>query len=205
MQVNKISTNYNKNYYTQKPTFKSNFTPKALKAVNIGSMPVGFIGKIKTLKANGEEALLNVIKSTYKDYETYFLVDDYNQKIGKIDFRFNKYTWRLKNEKDHVFVSELKNFSNPNTPYYKHGLEEYKHIGTKLLQLAQIRSFENNCDGNIELVAKNRKEVMDFYKNLGFKQSENISIYENPYRLQLSPEGVNLLANKYNGLEILTK
>jgi len=203
MQITKISTNFNKNYYAQKPTFKSKALAKAIESKNIGSMPVGFIGKIKTLKANGEEAFLNVIKSAYKDYETYQLQDNYERVIGKIEFRFNKYIYKIKNEKDHVFVSELRNFSNPNTPYYKQGLEEYKHIGTKLLQLAQIRSFENNCNGNIELIAKNRKEVIEFYKNLGFKQFENISIYENPYRLQLAPESISLLANKYDGLELL--
>lgn len=204
MKVLQIQTNY-KNYYAQKPTFKSNVAAKTLKTINIGSMPAGFIGKLRTLKANGEEALLNVIKSTYKDYETYQLQDDYDRVIGKIEFRFNKYTYRLNNEKDHVFVSELKNFSNPNTPYYRNGVEEYKHIGTNLLQLAQIRSFENNCDGNIELVAKNRKDVINFYKNLGFKQSENISMYENPYRLELAPEAKDTLAKKYDGIKLFAK
>ena len=141
MKILQIQTNYKNNYYAQQPTFKSNVAVETVRTMNIGSMPVGFIGKIKTLKANGEEAFLNVIKSTYKDYETYSLTDDYNHMIGKIDFRFNKYAWRLNNEKDHVFVSELRNFSNPKTPYYKNGLEEYKHIGTKLLQLAHQKPW----------------------------------------------------------------
>ena len=66
-----------------------------------------------------------------------------------------------------------------------------------------MRSFENNCDGNIELVAKNRKEVLDFYKNLGFVQAENIGLFGNPYRLSLSSEAMDTFANKYGGLIIL--
>lgn len=203
MQVNKILTNYNNNYYIQKPIFKSNAAAKALKTTNIGAMPNGFIGKVKTIKANGTEAMLNLTKSTYHQYEIYEFTDDYENIIGSIQFRFNKYTHKYGDDKDHVFVSELRNFSNPNTPYYKKGLEEYKHIGTKLLQLAQMRSFENNCDGNIELVAKNRKEVLDFYKNLGFVQAENIGLFGNPYRLSLSSEAMDTFANKYGGLIIL--
>ena len=150
MKVLQIQNNYNGNYYnTSRPTFKSNIKARTVKNINLGTMPSGFIGKIKTIKADGTEAILNLIKSQYHDYETYLIKNDSEQIIGLIEFRFNKYTHKYGDDKDHVFVSNLRNFSNPKTPYYKNGLEEYKHIGTKLLQLAHQRSIENNCNGNI--------------------------------------------------------
>ena len=199
MQVFSVQPNY-KNNYIQKPTFKSKAIIDTVRNKNIGSMPLGFIGKIKTIKTNGQEVWVNVIKSKYSDYEIYKLTDDFEKVIGSIEMRFNRYTWRTQNEQDHVFVSELRNFSNPRTPYYKDGLEEYKRVGTRLLQIALQRSYEDSCDGNIQLVAKNRKEVLGFYKNLGFKQPVNITKYENPYRLYLAEEAKSLLLNKYEGL-----
>ncbi len=204
MKVLQIQNNYNFNSKNSiNPNFKSNVVTKNVATKNLGLTTNGFIGKLEVVKANGKKALLNLVKSIYNDYEIYNLTDDYDRTIGRIEFRFNKSPWKTNKEKDHVFVSELRNFSNPNTPYYKNGLEEYKQIGTKLLQLAYKRSIENNCDGNIELVAKNHKEVLEFYKKLGFKQPENISIYENPYRLSLSTDAMESFANKYGGLKIL--
>lgn len=202
MQIQKINTSfYNKNSkLSSKPTFGSKVSTQGLKNINIGSMPAGNIGKIKVLKANGKEAWLDVIKSTYHDYETYNFVNELKQVIGKIEFRFNKYVRPLEGEKDHVFVTELRNFSDPNTPYYTKGLEEYNQIGTKLLQVAVKRSFENNCNGNIELVAKRRQEVLKFYEILGFRQSSNVGLYGNPYRLQLAEDKIESLAMKYGGI-----
>ena len=204
MKISNIRQNYYKhNTYTSQPSFKSKIKTEKIQNINLGLLPKGYIGKIEVIKADGQKELLNLVKSAYHDYELYSLMDETKNIIGSISFRFNKYQWKYYNEKNHLFVSELRNFSNPTTPYYKKGLDEYKHIGTKLLQLALMRSFENECDGNIELIAKNKQEVINFYKNSGFKQNKNVSIYENPYRFYLDENNKDFLANKYGGLEIL--
>ena len=204
MRIQTISSKYNlKNNYSTKPSFKSTPVTQSLVSKNLGSSANGFIGKLEVLKANGKKVLLNLKKSTCNDYEIYRLMDDCERVIGSIEFRFNKYQYRLNNEQDHLFVSELRNFSNTKTPDYKKELEEHKHIGTMLMQLALQRSYEEGFDGNIQLVAKNRNEVVDFYKSLGFKQPANITIYENPNRLSLSEDGKTILKNKYGGLPLI--
>lgn len=201
MQIFKIQSNTNvKNQYISTPVFKSKFPILTIGNLNLGAARNGYLGKLKTIKASGEEVFLNLNKSTYSNYEIYNLTDNFDNIIGKIEFRMNKYLSQSEDEMDHIFVTEVKNFSNPNTPYYKNGLEEHKHIGTKLLQIALKRSFETGCNGNIELVAKNKKEVLEFYKRLGFKQPANIPKYGNPYRLHLSEESKDQLSKKYGGL-----
>ncbi len=201
MRIQNIQTNYNRNYTCpSKASFKSNVLIGSLKNKNIGEMANGCIGKLEMVKANSENALLNLMKSTCQDYEIYKLTDDAQRVIGCMELRFNKYAWKYNDEKDHVFVSSLKNYSNPKTPYYTRQLDEYKHVGTKLLQIALKRSQEGNCEGNIELIAKSRQEVYDFYKFLGFEHVAPVSIYENPNRFRLSGRNVNILANKYGGL-----
>ena len=49
-------------------------------------------------------------------------------------------------------VDDLRNFSKPNTPYHDKNLEYFKDIGTRLLQIAQRRSDEAQCVGNIKLI-----------------------------------------------------
>lgn len=195
MLVQKI----NSNGYITRPSFKSQ-SFKSLKDCNLGALPNGIIGQIKAIKANGQEACLNLEKFASSSLETYQLKDRVGNVVGKIDFYFNKPIWIMDDETNHVFVKELRNFSNPNTPYYKKGLEEYKQIGTKLLQIAHKRSLENGCDGNIELVAKNEKFVLDFYKKLGFEQPADITYSINPYRLHLDFDKQNQLASKYGGI-----
>ena len=53
---------------------------------------------------------------------------------------------------------------------------------------------------NIELVAKRRQEVLKFYEILGFRQSSNVGLYGNPYRLQLAEDKIESLAMKYGGI-----
>lgn len=182
------------------PVFRGVVPVETIKNVNIGAMPNGVIGKIKVFKASGKEAFLNLEKYTTSTEESYHLKDELNNIVGKIDFFFNRPVWAMDDETSHVFVKELRNFSNPNTPYYKKGLEEYRQVGTKLLQVAHKRSLENNCEGNIELVAKNEKAVLEFYKNLGFEQPANITPYMNPYRLHLAKDKQSILAQKYGGI-----
>lgn len=56
-------------------------------------------------------------------------------------------------------LSKTSHPSNPNTPYYKNGLEHIKDIGIRLLQIAQRRSDEAKCVGNIKLISKNESKT----------------------------------------------
>ena len=177
---------------------------ETIKHYNLGIMPSGYVGKIKIIKANGEEVLLNVEKQVNGAFEKYQIKDSFNNLIGEIDIKINKFLnydrLEFSTDPSHVFVNELRNYSNPRTPYYKNGLKEYKGIGTRLLQIAQRRSDEALCNGNIELIAKNRGEVLEFYKNLGFAQPEIITRFTNPYKLHLTPLAKEPLSKKYGGL-----
>ena len=127
-----------------------------------------------------------------------------NNKIGRMDIKIKKFydydPFTFPENPSHVFVDCLRNFSNPNTPYYTQGLDEYKHIGTRLLQIAQRRSDESLCNGNIELIAKNEKAVLAFYKRLGFEQPALITPFTNPYYLHLPPQAKEPLSKMYGGL-----
>ena len=82
--------------------------------------------------------------------------------------KYKQEPWE-RTDPSHVFVDELRNFSNPNTPYYKQGLDYYKDIGTRLLQIAQRRSDEAQCQGNIKLISKG--ESLNWYKSvIGMRQ-----------------------------------
>ena len=202
MKIQSIQQNYNFHKYSvSKPSFQAKFSVETIAGKNLGASPNGLLGKIQVLKNTGEEVFLNLFKSKYSKYEIYTLKDNFEREIGRIELTFNKYDqWKTEGDEDHVFVSELRNFSDSKTPYYVDGLDEYKHVGTRLLQLALKRSYEENCNGNIELVAKNRKEVLEFYRRLGFEQPANITKFGNPFRLHLADEAKDLLAMKYGGL-----
>ena len=199
MKIEHISTKFNSNKDI-KPRFGKNIS-KTLKEVNLGTLCCGTVGKIRVLKSNGQMALLNVEKSILSSMEIYKLKDDFDNEIGKIEFTIRKNTNLISSKNsNYVFINELRNYSNPNTPYYKKGLEEYKQVGTKLIQIAQKRSYESSCNGNIELIAKNEDFVLNFYKKLGFTQSAHITRFDNPYRLYLKDEAKDFLANLYNGI-----
>lgn len=184
-------------------SFRSHYNVETIKHYNLGMMQNGIIGKVRVLKANGENAFLNVLKQTmHQNEELYQLKDDAGKIIGEMNLKINKIiNWEpylYQQDPSHVFVTELRNFSNPNTPYYREGLDEYRHVGTRLLQIAQRRSDESLCNGNIELIAKNEKSVLEFYKKLGFIQPAHINRFSNPYHLHLSPYAKEPLS-KYDG------
>ncbi len=179
-------------------TFNGSFPIETIKHYNLGMMANGFIGKVKVLKANGEQAFLNVDKQASNFEENYKLKDDIGKIIGEICLKIRKPMWEVENETAHIFVDELRNYSNPHTPYYTKGLEEYKEIGTRLLQIAQRRSDECMLNGNIELISKN--ESMPFYKKLGFKQTPFVSRFSNPNKMYLPPEAKEPLSKMYGGL-----
>ena len=175
---------------------------------NIGSCLEGYIGKVAVRKGNNnEEVFLNVFKKFKENsIENYTIQDDKNKIVGSIDLIVKKLPinhWD-KNDPSHVFVDELRNFSNPNTPYYTQGLEYFKDIGTRLLQIAQKRSDEGCCNGNIKLIAKN--ESLNWYKNIiGMKQEfppipgVKFNIH-NPNQLYIPAESKEPLSRLHGGL-----
>ena len=137
--------------------------------VNIGNCLEGFIGKIKVRRSDNTEAFLNLFKKYLREgYENYSLKNETGDVIGEIILVAKKYIdydkFQNSGNPSHIFVSELRNYSNPNTPYLKQGLEYYKDIGLRLMQIAQKRSDEAMCNGNIKLIAKN--ESKEWYKNI---------------------------------------
>ena len=172
MKINPVSFYQNNYTYKTTPNFRG-MPIETIKHYNVGMMSDGIIGKVKVFKKNGQEAFLNVDKFADKyGNETYMLKDKMGNIIGEMDIKitkpksFNGVTFS--GDPSHVLIEFLCNHSNPNTEYYTEGLEEYKSIGTRLLQIAQRRSDEALCNGEIKLYSKNSSK--DFYKKLGFVQ-----------------------------------
>ncbi len=144
---------------------------QTLTHTNIGSCMEGYIGKIRVRKASDKsDCYLNVFKKyTGTNEEKYSITNDFGDLIGEMKIKIKKIfpnPWEKfdsNNDPSHVFVDELRNFSRPDTPYYKPGLEYMKDIGTRFLQIAQRRSDESMCCGNIKLITKG--ESKDWYLN----------------------------------------
>ena len=152
-----------------------NFGNRSLATIahtNLGVSGNGIIGRVQVRRANGSEAYLNVMRNaTIANEETYQLQEQFGKVIGEISFKINnqggfEYDFDNRNFR-HVFVDFLRNYSNPNTKYYRAGLQEYKDVGLRLMQIAQRRSDESNCYGNIVLCSK--EDSMPFYEKLGLK------------------------------------
>ena len=192
------------------PVFRHYDCAQTVKNINIGTASDGLIGKIKVRKGNNTDAVLNVIKKNLGEgYENYSVQNNENNIVGEIILKVNKYTnydrFEYQSDPSHVFVDELKNYSNPNTPYFKN-LEYYKDIGTRLLQIALKRSYESMCNGMLKLVAKN--ESKEWYKKIigmteEFPNTEK-SVYgfsiHNPNSMILPPEAKEHLLNLQGGL-----
>lgn len=179
---------------------------QTLTHTNIGSCLEGYIGKIQVRGVNNENKLLKVFKNfDCNTIETYSVKNDKDKIIGIIDISIKKLepNWEC-SDPSHVFVDNLRNFSTPGTPYYQQGLEQYKDIGTRLLQIAQRRSNEACCNGNIKLISKG--ESLNWYKNIiGMKQEfppipgMRFQIH-NPNQLYLPPENKEALSRLQGGL-----
>lgn len=219
--INNISYYQNliatKNTISAKTKTSPNFTGgiPTLTHTNIGSCMEGYIGKIRVRKGSDKsEQYLNVFKR-YIGYnaENYSIKNDFGDLIGEMNIRIKKavqspWTSFDPNENEsHVFVDELRNYSNPTTPYYKQGLEYMKDIGTRLLQIAQRRSDEAMCEGNIRLIAKG--EAKDWYKNIiGMievyppqpKNSKLKFCVNNPNLLKIPPQNKEPLSRIQGGL-----
>lgn len=158
-------------YRKQAPSFTGISFPDQLTHVNIGCKPQGYIGKVKVRLAKGGEAILNIFKTTLMtNKERYTIKNNYDELIGQMDITIKKFNPNDYNhfiyttDPSHVFVDELRNFSHPETPYYKKGLTYHKDIGTRLLQIAQRRSDETQCAGNLKLISKG--EAKNWYLNV---------------------------------------
>ena len=167
--------NYNIQVYNRstmaRPNFRGVNHAETLTHTNIGSCLEGYIGKIRVRKANGVEDYLDVFKKYLcNNYENYSVKNKSGDVMGEINLTINKpsgyhYDPNVSPvDTSYVFVTDLRNYSNPNTPFYRKGLEPHKDIGTRLLQIAQRRSDEAMCQGNIKLISKN--ESKGWYKNV---------------------------------------
>lgn len=153
------------------PSFSGGYV-ETLKYTNIGSCLEGYIGKVRVRRASdNQECFLNVFKKYIgHNAENYSIKNDKDELVGEIDVFIKKFQpgsysqFEYKEDPSHVFVDNLRNYSDPRTPYYKQGLEHMKDIGTRLLQIAQRRSDEAQCVGNIKLISKN--ESKEWYKKV---------------------------------------
>ncbi len=205
---------FSQNIYSAQPSKKANPTFKGtqqlnlLTKTNIGNCADGFIGRLKVRLGNGSgEALLNLSKRTGMGLEEYKIYDDFERIIGEVQIKIKKFVNydRLEYPVDpsHVFVDNLRNYSKPGTPYHNKDLPYYKDIGTRFLQIAQRRSDESGCNGNIKLIAKN--ESMPFYKNVihmkeEFPPNSPFKFLHNPNSLYLPPEWKEALSKLKGGL-----
>lgn len=143
--------------------------------MNIGMMPQGFIGEVVLFnKTLNKDVFVNVFKEFNCGDEIYRLKDDNNQVIGELALRIKKFfdydKYIHKDDPSHVYVSDLYNFSRKDTPFANKNVEDYSHVGIRLLQIAQRRSDEAQCCGNIKLTAM--PEALTFYKNKIGMQSD---------------------------------
>ena len=193
-------------------SFYGNLPVETIKHYNLGIMADGFIGKVKVLTADKVEAFLNVFKRSIAfGEENYRLIDDMDNIIGEMNIKINKYNdydrLTYPSDPSHIFVDELRNYSRPATPYHNPNLDEFKHIGVRLMQIAQRRSDECRCAGNIKLVSKNESKL--WYKNIiGMReefpeipgQSKFMKMLHNPNVMYLPPENKEPLSRLYGGL-----
>lgn len=180
---------------------------QTLTHTNIGACADGYIGKIRVRLGEGGESFLNVFKGHSANCEEYKIMDDFNNLIGEVQLKIKKFLDydRIEYQSDpsHVYVDNLRNYSVPDTPYHNKNLPYYKDIGTRLLQIAQRRSDEANCGGNIKLIAKDESKT--FYKNMihmqeEFPEGSPLRFFNNPNKMYLPPEAKEPLSKLKGGL-----
>lgn len=148
--------------------------------MNIGMQGQGFIGHVLLENiTKGTEEFVKVFKHFDCGNERYFFKDENDEVIGEVLTKINKYfnydKYLYKDDPSHVLVDDLRNYSNPGTPFWNKKLDYYKGVGTRLLQIAQRRSDEANCFGNIRL--NSMPEARKFYMDkIGMVKDPN-----NPY------------------------
>lgn len=186
---------------SKQPAFCGLGNIQRLTHMNIGMMPQGFIGHVSLQNASkGTEEFVKVFKNFDCGNERYFLKNDNDEVIGEVLTKINKFfnydKYMYKDDPSHVLVDDLRNYSNPNTPFWNKNLDYYKGVGTRLLQIAQRRSDEAQCVGNIRL--NSMPEARPFYtRKIGMVQDPN-----NPYSgmLIIPPDKKEPLSRMYGGL-----
>lgn len=206
MNINAIQNNYfyGQNRITPKSKPAVNFKGNGIQRLthmNIGMMPKGFIGEValfdKTLNKN---VFVNVFKDFNCGDEIYRLKDDNDRIIGELALRikkaFNYDKYIYKDDPSHVYVTDLYNFSRKDTPFANNAVDDYSHVGIRLLQIAQRRSDEAQCCGNIKLNAM--PEALSFYRGKIGMQSDPESFNRN--FLYLPWDKKEPLSRMYDGL-----
>lgn len=209
MAIN-IQNNYSYQYRTnklsscpvksQQPSFRGGAVQR-LTNMNIGMMPQGFIGHVSLQNVTkGKEEFINVFKSFDCGNERYYFKNNDNELIGEFMAKINKYfdydKLTYKEDPSHVYIDDLRNYSKPDTPFHNKKLDYYKGLGTRCLQIAQRRSDEAQCVGNLRLCAM--PQARDFYiKKIGM-----VTDPHNPYSgmLIIPPDKKEPLSKMYNGL-----
>lgn len=183
------------------PSFRGYGDIQRLTHMNIGMQGKGFIGQVFLENVTkGKDELINVFKGFDCGNERYYLKNDQDELIGEFLIKINKYfdydRFTYKEDPSHVLVDDLMNYSKPDTPFWNKKLDYYKGVGTRLLQIAQRRSDEANCFGNIRL--NSMPEARPFYMNkIGMVKDPN-----NPYSgmLVIPWDKKEPLSKMYGGL-----
>lgn len=206
--INNVSyfttTNYSANFRKRSNvSFRHNI--QTLANINLGCCPEGFIEKVN-VRQGFSNAKLNLFKTfRAENVENYTIRDNKNEIVGNVDVFITKcqpVSWQS-DSASYVFLDDLRNFSRPGTPYHNPKLDYYKDIGTRLLQVAMKRSYEEDCSGNIRLVSVN--EALDWYKNkIAMKQlyppTPGCFAIHNPNLLFLPEEAKKYLSELQGGL-----
>ncbi|GEM_PF-1029038 len=185
-----------------KPAFKGMAPVQSLAGKNIGAMKNGVIGQVRVFNVWGERSYLDVVKSADgKGNELYTLENCFGEIVGEMDIKINRaFNYDKRNfpqDPSHVLVEFICNHSNPKTNYFNESVEEYKHIGTRLLQIALKRSEESLCNGSIKLSSV--PKAKEFYKKLGFKEIPTKDGLFTGY-MDLPPSAREPLSKMYGGL-----
>jgi len=181
------------------PSFQALISHQRLTHCNIGMMENGIIGSVGVL-LNGKNSFLNVVKSAGPSgQETYMLKDTLGRIIGEMDMKIN-YSNGYDNNVSHVFVEHLANHSRPNTEEFVSTLPHYEGVGTRLMQIAQRRSDEAGCRGEVYLHSK--EKAKPFYKKLGLQLAPCEYEYERrgSNKMYLPPEAKEPLSKMLGGL-----
>lgn len=200
-QYSGLTSQKGKSIKSKQPSFSGAGNIQRLTHMNIGMMPQGFIGHVSLRNSSkGTEEFVKVFKNFDCGNERYFLKNDKDELIGEFLAKINKYfdydRITYKEDPSHVFIDDLRNYSKPGTPYWNQNMDYYKGVGTRLLQIAQRRSDEARCVGNIRL--NSMPEARKFYTNkIGMVQDPN-----NPFSgmLIIPPDKKEPLSRMYGGL-----
>lgn len=200
MKIYNITPNYIQNYALnlKQTSFSGHDPVETITHYNIGIMPDGYIGKVKVFNSAGKEEYLDVLKvKCQSGDENYYIKDKAFNTVGEMTIQIKKFydydRTEFPQDPSHIWVQNLENYSSDRSGSEECPKKNYKSIGTRLMQIAQRRSDECGCNGNIKLYSK--KDSKEFYEKLGFKV-ENGGYHQ----YYLPPEAKEPLSKMYGGL-----